>query len=155
VSVTVAQTNDVAGYLALAAQVEHWFGPMVNDAGFHHALDTNIRRGTAMVVRSPDTTGLRGGILFSIRPPTCRINWLVVAQTDRGAGVGRALVTEAVRHLDSPGLVEVVTFSHDHPAALPSGARNFYEQLGFTPGEPADPGPDGTPRQWYRKHHTP
>jgi GNAT superfamily N-acetyltransferase len=153
--VTVAQTTDVTGYLALATQVEHWFGPMVNDPGFHHALDNNIRRGTAMCVHRPDETGLRGGILFSIRPPICRINWLVVAQSDRGTGVGRALVTEAVRQLDSPGLVEVVTFSHDHPAAVPSGARSFYERLGFTPANPAAPGPDGTPRQWYRKHHTP
>lgn len=102
VFVTVAQPTDVTGYLALAAQVEHWFGPMVNDAGFH-----------------------------------------------------RALVTEAVRQLDGPGLVEVVTFSHNHPAAAPSGARSFYERLGFTTDEPADPAPDGTPRQWYRKDRAP
>jgi GNAT superfamily N-acetyltransferase len=152
VFVTVARTTDVSSYLALAAQVEHWFGPMVDDAGFHHALDKNIRRGSAMCVHRPDATGLRGGILFSLLPSICRITWLVVAQTDRGAGVGRALVTEAVRQLDGPGLVEVVTFSQDHPAAM---ARNFYERLGLTAGEPADPGPDGTARQWYRKHHAP
>lgn len=149
--VTVAETTDVAGYLALAAQVEHWFGPMVDDPGFHHVLDKNIRRGTAMCARRRDTTNLRGGILFTLRPPVCRINWLVVAQGDRGGGVGRALVTEAVRRLDGPGLVEVVTFSEDHPAAAPSGARRFYERLGFTAAERADAAPDGTPRQWYRK----
>jgi GNAT superfamily N-acetyltransferase len=155
VLVTVAHPTDLAGYLALAAQVEHWFGPMVNDTGFRHVLEKNIGRGTAMCVHRPDATGLRGGILFSIRPSICRINWLVVAQADRGAGVGATLVTEAIRQLDGPGVVEVVTFSHDHPAAMPSGARAFYERLGFTAREPADPAPDGTPRQWYRKHHTP
>ena len=152
--VTVAEPADVAGYMALAAQVEHWFGPMVDDPGFRHALDRNIQRGTAACARRADATGLRGGILFNVRGPVCLINWLVVAQADRGAGLGRALVAEAVGRLDGPGLVEVVTFSAYHPAAAPSGARRFYERLGFTANEPADAGPDGTPRQWYRKHLT-
>jgi GNAT superfamily N-acetyltransferase len=151
VIVTVAQPADVTGFLALAGQVEHWFGPMVDEPGFRDALDRNIRRGTALCVRRQGDTGLRGGILFNIHPPVCRINWLVVAQADRGLGVGRALVTEAVCRGDSPSLIEVITFSEDHPAALPSDARQFYERLGFTAAEPADPGPDGTPRQWYRK----
>jgi GNAT superfamily N-acetyltransferase len=151
VIVAVAEIADVAGFLALAAQVEDWFGPMVDEPGFHHALERNIRRGTAMCVRRQDGTGLRGGILFNIRPPVCRVSWLVVAQADRGLGVGQALVTEAVHRLDSPGLIEVITFSEDHPAAEPSGARKFYERLGFIADEAAEAGPDGTPRQWYRK----
>lgn len=74
VFVTVAQPTDVTGYLALAPQVEHWFGPMVNDPGFHRALDRNIRRGTAMCVHRPDATGLRGGILFA-RPYAESTGW--------------------------------------------------------------------------------
>lgn len=154
VIVTVAQTADVGGFLALAAQVEPWFGPMVDEPGFRHALERNISRGTALCVRHRDGAGLRGGILFGIHPPACRISWLVVADADRGAGVGRALVTAVTHRLDSGGVVEVITFGAHHPAAEPSGARRFYEQLGFTPGEPADAGPDGTPRQWYRKQLT-
>jgi GNAT superfamily N-acetyltransferase len=151
VLVTVAQPADVAGFLALAAQVEHWFGPMVDQPAFHDALERNIRRGTALCARHEDGPDLRGGILFNVRPPRCRINWLVVAPTDRGLGIGQALVTEAAHRLHGSGLIEVITFSEDHPAAQPSGARTFYQRLGFTPDEPADPGPDGTPRQWYRK----
>ncbi len=150
-TVTLAQPSDVAGFLALAAQVEVWFGPMVDDPGFRQALERNIRRGTAICVRRPDGTGLRGGILFNIRPPVCRITWLVVSHHDRGHGIGRALVTRAARQLDGHGTIEVITFSTDHPAAEPSGARTFYERSGFAAGEPADAGPDGTPRQWYRK----
>ncbi len=149
--VTVAQLADVAGFLTLAGQVEHWFGPMVNESGFREALERHIRRGTALCVRRRHDTSLRGGILFTSRPPLCQIDWLVVAQADRGLGVGRALVTEAVHRSDSPSLVEVITFSEDHPAALPSGARQFYERLGFIAAEPADAGPDGTPRQWYKR----
>lgn len=150
-NVTVARMADVTGFLALAGQVEQWFGPMVDQPGFRDALQRNIQRGTAMCVRHHDGTDLRGGILFNTRPLVCRISWLVVAHSDRGLGVGRALVTEALHRLDSPGLIEVITFSEDHPAATPSGARQFYQRLGFTAQEPADPGPDGTPRQWYRK----
>jgi hypothetical protein len=51
VIVTVAEMTDVAGYLALAVQVEHWFGPMLGDPVFHPVLDKNIRRGTALCVR--------------------------------------------------------------------------------------------------------
>jgi GNAT superfamily N-acetyltransferase len=124
---------------------------MVEEPGFRHALERNIRRGTATCVHRLDGTGLRGGILFNIRPPVFRISWLVVARADRGTGIGRALVTEAVQRLGSPCVIEVIRFSEDYPAAQPSGARKFYERLGFTAEEPADAGPDGTPRHWYRK----
>jgi ribosomal protein S18 acetylase RimI-like enzyme len=146
-----AQMADVPAFLELAGQVERWFGPMVNEPAFHEALERSIDRGTALCVRRQDGDGLRGGILFSVRPQLCRINWLVVSHSDRRQGVGEALVTEAVRRQGGHGVVEVVTFSVDHPAAQPSGARAFYERLGFKAEEPADAGPDGTPRQWYRK----
>jgi predicted N-acetyltransferase YhbS len=44
----------------------------------------------------------------------------------------------------------VVTFGADHPGAVSSGARVFYERLGFSPAEAADPGPEGGSRQVYR-----
>ncbi|MBB4966139.1 GNAT family N-acetyltransferase [Saccharothrix violaceirubra] len=151
VKVTAARVADVASFLGLAGHVEQWFGPMVDQPGFRDALRRNIDRGTAMCVRPQDGGDLRGGILFTIRPPVCRIGWLVVAPPDRGTGVGRALVTEVVRRLDGSGMVEVITFGEDHPAARPSGARTFYLRLGFAAQEPADPGPDGTSRQWFRR----
>ncbi|GAA4256862.1 hypothetical protein [Dactylosporangium darangshiense] len=40
-------------------------------------------------------------------------------------------------------MIEVITFSAGHPAARDSGAGAFYERL--------EDGPDGTPRQWYRR----
>ena len=33
---------------------------------------------------------------------------------------------------------------------MTSGARVFYERLGFTPAEAAEPGPEGGSRQVYR-----
>ena len=80
------------------------------------------------------------------------MRWLVVSAPARGRGVGRALMTEAMRRFVSgPGVVEVVTFGAGHPSATASGARAFYERLGFTPAEAAAPGPEGGSRQVYRK----
>jgi hypothetical protein len=61
-------------------------------------------------------------------------------------------MAEAMRRFVSgPGTVEVVTFGAGHPDAAASGARVFYERLGFTPAEAAAPGPEGGSRQVYRK----
>jgi hypothetical protein len=61
-------------------------------------------------------------------------------------------MAEAVgRFVHGPGTLEVVTFGADHPGAEASGARVFYERLGFAPGEGADPGPEGGSRQVFRR----
>ncbi|MFI7672228.1 GNAT family N-acetyltransferase [Actinophytocola sp. NPDC049390] len=150
-NVRLAEERDLAGFLGLAAQVEHWFGPMVDDPGFRAVVAKNIRRATALVAADPDT-GLAGGLLFSPKPPVFRINWLVVDEASRGGGVGRALLTDAFRRfVHGPGVIEVITFGADHPGATASNARAFYQALGFVPAEPADPGPEGGSRQVFRR----
>ena len=57
----------------------------------------------------------------------------------------------ARRFVTGHGVVEVVAFGADHPGASASGARAFYERLGFIPAESAAPGPEGGSRQVYRK----
>lgn len=146
-----ARTADVAGFLRLAGEVERWFGPMVDDPGFVTAVERHVGRSAALVADGPEP-GLLGGLLFGGRAPTYRIHWLVVAGAARGRGVGRALVAAAFRrYVAAPGTVEVVTFGPDHPGAVDSGARAFYERLGFTPAERADPGPEGGSRQVFRR----
>ncbi|MFD8081835.1 GNAT family N-acetyltransferase [Kitasatospora sp. NPDC059722] len=149
----LARPADLPGFLALAAEVEHWFGPMVDDPGFRRAVVRNIDRGRATVVDGPDG-GLLGALLFGGEPPVHHLHWLVVAERARGTGVGRALVEDVLRRRVRvrPATVEVVTFGADHPGAVVSGARVFYERLGFTPAEPAEPGPEGGSRQVYRLH---
>jgi ribosomal protein S18 acetylase RimI-like enzyme len=84
--------------------------------------------------------------------PIYQIRWLVVAEQARRQGVGRALVADAIARFvrDRQAVVEVVTFAQDHAAASISGARSFYEHLGFIAAEPADVGPEGGPRQIFR-----
>ena len=163
-----AQQQDRSGLLALAAQVEHWFGPMVDDPGFHSALDKHISRGMALVAvasgsavvsgaadspESPESPrpDVLGGLLFGAQPPTYHLHWLVVSERERGTGIGRALLADAQRRfVRGPGHIEVVTFGIDHPGAVASGARVFYERLGFTAAEPTTPGPEGGSRQIFR-----
>ncbi|MCK7625232.1 GNAT family N-acetyltransferase [Streptomyces sp. RS10V-4] len=156
-----AAHQDLPGFLRLAGQVEQWFGPMVGEPGFRDAVAGHIKRAEALVAASdtpPAAPDLLGGLLFgphpagSPGPARHRVNWLVVAEGCRGRGVGRALLADAVRRfVTRPGTLEVVTFGSDHPGADASGARRFYEALGFTPAEAAPPGPEGGSRQRYRK----
>lgn len=157
--VRLAREPDLAGFLALAAQVEQWFGPMVDDPGFSEAVVAHIHGGKALVaVDRPADAGLAagqppllGGLLFGSDAPTFHVHWLVVSERARGLGVGAALMGDAMRrYVTGPGTVEVVTFGADHPGAVESGARVFYERLGFIPAEPTDPGPEGGSRQIYR-----
>ncbi|QHY99907.1 Acetyltransferase (GNAT) family protein [Streptomyces sp. S4.7] len=156
VIVRLARERDLAGFLCLAAQVEHWFGPMVDHPGFSAAVAEHIRGSKALVAVGPDNgpdsqPPLSGGLLFGSDAPTFHIHWLVVSRQARGRGVGAALMADAMkRYVTRPGTVEVVTFGADHPGAADSGARVFYERLGFTPAEVTDPGPEGGPRQVYR-----
>ncbi|MFG3225071.1 GNAT family N-acetyltransferase [Kitasatospora sp. NPDC048194] len=149
-----ARPDDLPGFLALAAEVEHWFGPMVAEPGFRRAVRRSTDRGLATVAE--DGQGLLGGLLFGsteATPPLHHLHWLVVAERARGTGCGRALVEDALRrHVRPPAVLEVVTFGPDHPGAVASGARVFYERLGFTPAEAAEPGPEGGSRQVYRRH---
>jgi GNAT superfamily N-acetyltransferase len=146
--------EDSPGLIALAAQVENWFGPMASEPGFRAALTRHIGRGTSLVATKDADAGggLLGGLLFTPKPPAYHVRWLVVAEHARGTGIGRALLADAMRRfVTAPGTLEVVTFGADHPGASASGARVFYERLGFIPAEAAAPGPEGGSRQAYRK----
>ncbi|QKW19000.1 GNAT family N-acetyltransferase [Kitasatospora sp. NA04385] len=168
VRVRTGVPGDAAGLVRLAGQVEHWFGPMVDDPGFHTAVAEQLACGSTLVAfdgtgstgsspgSSPDDAGgggvLLGGLLVGHHPPVCHLHWLVVDDRARGLGLGRALVAEALaRRPAGVRTVEVVTFGADHPGAVASGARVFYERLGFSPAEATDPGPEGGSRQVYRR----
>jgi GNAT superfamily N-acetyltransferase len=152
VQVRLASEKDTRGFIELAGQVEQWFGPMVGEPGFLSVLAKHIRRGTALVASTAGRTDVLGGMLFSAKPPAYHVRWVVVSQNARGQGIGRALLADAMRRfVTDQGVVEVVTFGADHPGAAVSGARAFYERLGFTPAEPAASGPEGGSRQVYRK----
>ncbi|MFG2694330.1 GNAT family N-acetyltransferase [Kitasatospora sp. NPDC048407] len=150
VRIRTGRDGDAAGLVRLAGQVERWFGAMVDEPGFHEAVERQLDRGTALV--ATDGNRVVGGLLVGYEASVCHLHWLVVDESARGAGVGRALVAEALaRCPDGVASVEVVTFGADHPGAVAGGARVFYERLGFSPAEAAGNGPEGGSRQVYRR----
>jgi GNAT superfamily N-acetyltransferase len=155
VIVRLASEEDTPGFIGFARQVEQWFGPMAGEPGFAAALARHIRRGTALVATTADHRDILGGLLFTAKPPAYHVRWLVISEHVRGKGIGRALMADAIRRfITDDGTVAAVTFGAGHPGASASGARAFYERLGFTPAESAAPGPDGRSRQVYRKRIT-
>jgi GNAT superfamily N-acetyltransferase len=155
--VVLASSQDIVPWLALAAQVEPLFGPMLNDPVFLRALERNVVRGTAFCVREGDGlpgVPLMGGLLFSPRahcpaqPARYRISWLAVAASHRRQGVGRLLVEYVFGLVRPPAEIAVTTFGPDAPGGEP--ARAFYERMGFSPAEQVEDGPEGGSRQVYR-----
>jgi len=155
IRVEVATAADVPVILGLAGEVEHWFGPMVGNPGFRRAVDEHIAQQRALVAFGSGGEPA-GGVLFGGSSPRFAVHWLVVSDRVRGQGVGRSLMESVMERLTNGGglasgeVVDVVTFGEDHPGAIESGARVFYERLGFTPAEPAPDGPEGGSRQVYR-----
>ena len=155
VTVEVATEAEVPLILGLAGEVEHWFGPMVANPGFLRALDEHIAQQRALLAFDQDRKPV-GGVLFGGETPRFAVHWLVVSSSVRGQGVGRVLMTDVIdrltggRGLATGEVLDVVTFGEDHPGAVESGARVFYERLGFVPAEPAPNGPEGGSRQVFR-----
>jgi GNAT superfamily N-acetyltransferase len=99
-----ARSHDVSSWLELVSEVEELFGPML---AFEAHLRTAIARGTAIVVAAQHAVA--GGALLSSDDRTHRILWLAVRRSQRGRGVGAALVTAALERWPV-GDIEVVTF---------------------------------------------
>ncbi|MGH9046895.1 MAG: GNAT family N-acetyltransferase [Acidimicrobiales bacterium] len=150
VRVEPAEPRDIEPWMVLAAEVEHLFGPMIEEPEFERSVSRAIARGTALCARVGDMAmdRLAGALLFSGGPDPYAIHWLAVAEGHRRRGIGRFLVERACRRSPAyPCTVEVVTFGADHAG---SSARRFYERLGFVAAEIVANGPDGGSRQVYR-----
>ncbi len=130
--ISPATPADVPSWLALAAEVEPLFGPMVGDPGFLRALRRNIDRGSAFCVRergASATKPLMGGLLWSAHPPEYGIGWLAVASEHRRLGVGRTLVRHVLSQVPRGSVVAVTTFAANFPGG--EEASRFYGKLGF------------------------
>jgi GNAT superfamily N-acetyltransferase len=116
VRIVEASDPDFAAFLALAAEVEDWFGPMVADAGFHRAIRKAIDRGSALVAFDAAERVVAGLLFSNQKAPEYDIRWLVVSASRRSEGIGEALIGQALlRWVRPPAVVSVVTFRSRPP----------------------------------------
>ncbi|KQO18475.1 GNAT family N-acetyltransferase [Paenibacillus sp. Leaf72] len=148
-----ATKEDIQSWLALASEVEHLFGPMVDSPKFLQALEKNIQQNRAFCVREkdgPPGARLLGGLLFSSsQAPLYKIGWLSVAREARSKGVATLLLNHILMLIPTSSELTVTTFGEDVLEGLP--ARRLYEKFGFVPLPLAIPaGPEGGSRQMFR-----
>lgn len=137
-------SEDFDRWIRLAKEVEPLFGPMVEDPSFHEGLRQAILDGDAFCMRGPgggDGQILHGGIIISREAN--EILWFAVAEQCRRQGIGKALLEEAIRHLDPARPITVMTFHGSVQAGLP--ARRLYRACGFKDSHPAGLNPAGIP----------
>ena len=150
--VQVAQPEDVESWLGLATEVEHLFGPLVNEPNFLSALMRNIKRGSAYCIREfdgPAGAPLWAGVLFSANPPLYKIGWMAVSRDHRRCGFGRTLLAYITSLVELPGEITVTTFGPNVTGG--EAARAFYLDAGFVPAEMTDNTSEGGSRQVFRK----
>ena len=139
-----AEPRDLSGWLVLAKEVEHLFGPMSEVPEYRAALDGAIASGHALAAVVPSDDGAEevvGGVVFS--PEVGSVEWLAVSARARGAGLGRELLSAASVRLDPARPIRVQTFA---PASAGgAAARRLYAAFGFEDREDAEPTPAGVP----------
>lgn len=127
-----ATKDDFQNWLKLASEVEHLFGPMVDNRLFHDSLMKCIAEGRALCVRERNGkpgSPLIGGLMLSAEPPVYRIGWLAVAKEWRRKGIGRLLVEYVFNNVKRPSEVIVTTFAENDK--LGQEAVMFYKNMGF------------------------
>jgi ADP-ribose pyrophosphatase YjhB (NUDIX family)/ribosomal protein S18 acetylase RimI-like enzyme len=146
-----AEYDDIPAWLDLTAEVEVFFGPLVDEAGFRLNLRKNVERGTALCVREddgPPGTPLMGGLMFGPKPPKYELAFLAVAERWRRQGVASALVKQFFTRVIRPANVVLLTFADTEPTG--QAATAFYRHLGFIPGEYGPVSLTGVRTQVYR-----
>lgn len=134
------QRTDCEAWLAIATEVEHLFGPMVDSSDFRQGIQGCIDSGEAYGVE--DDAGEVAGIVALSRASN-EIVWLAVKRDKRGRGYGALLVNKAVELLEKQGDIHVQTFAQDVPEG--AGARAVYRRYGFADVRDAGPNPAGVP----------
>lgn len=132
--------GDIDNWLELAQEVEPLFGPMVNEAGFHAALEAVIDEARAFCIRN-DIGKLCGAIVLSYEKN--EIEWLAVSVRQRRKRLGEALLNYAINKLNPWEWITVQTFDKTVIAGIE--ARNLYTKYGFQEVEQAGLNPAGLP----------
>ncbi len=150
--VVQAQLDDLTAWLALARDVEDYFGhALADDPGYQESVRKNMQRGTAYCVREQDArpgAALIGALLLSPRAHKVELSWLAVSPHWRRAGIASALVQHTLHQVTPPAEIVLITFSEAVPHSVP--ARELYLRHDFSPAEEGPPNAAGLPTQVFR-----
>lgn len=138
----ISDLFDMPGWLLLAMEAEPLFGPMVESPDFFEGLTQALLDGTALCIRDDanrENSGLCGGIIISKENNS--IIWFVVASKFRNKGLGKKLLTEAMKHLDHSKPITVNTFEDSLKDGL--AARSIYQKFGFKDSGKGENNPAG------------
>jgi GNAT superfamily N-acetyltransferase len=107
--------------------------------GFNHEFDAYVAKGMAEFIERfggrdrlwiAETRGRYSGSVAVVRRDenTAQLRWLIVEPKDRGKGIGRQLINEAVRFAKDKGFDSVMLWTIDFLHA----ARRLYAAAGFS-----------------------
>ncbi len=130
--------KDYSIWLEMAEEVEHLFGPMVQNKDFQEGIKSCINKGDSFCTTNSD--GIVTGIIAIDRTQN-EISWLAVRKQYRGNKTGDILVKKAVDELLDNGNIYVQTFSEN--AEVGNSARKLYLNNGFTDFNAAGKNPAG------------
>ena len=133
-----ATVGDIAGWINLAREVEHLFGPMADCPEFEKGLKRCASEGHAFVSES-EKGSIEGAI--AIDREANEIAWLAVGRSARGQGVGSALLQRALFALDASRPMRVQTFAEGIEEG--EGARRLFSAFGFCEASRAGKNPAG------------
>lgn len=148
IEVDYARDEDIVGWIELAAEVAHLFGPL-DTREFRASLERAVagRRAFCIRERNGDDVKLIGAISVSYADNA--IEWLAVARSFRGMGYGEALLDFAMARLDRSRIITVQTF--DQGTEEGRVARRIYEKHGFIETQSVGVNPAGIPTVMMKK----
>ncbi|MCW7753406.1 GNAT family N-acetyltransferase [Desulfobotulus sp. H1] len=137
VTIRSLQKGDQCAVMALAREVEPFFGRMAGVSEFEDGIRACLENGNGLCCEGPD--GLEGVIITDKN--TNAIEWFVVGSRSRGKGRGRLLLEGALSQLDRERDLTVQTFASHVPEGM--AARSLYMKMGFTDFRDAGKNPAG------------
>lgn len=124
----LAVDADIPGWMELVRTVQDKF-PGLDEEEYAAALPKRIAKGEAWVFRDGDR--ILAALLYSKKRR--ELDFLAVSPDFRRRGLARKLVETAAAQLSVGTMFSVVTYRAGDPMGV--DAREFYEAMGFVPGE--------------------
>jgi GNAT superfamily N-acetyltransferase len=141
--VRLATIADIPSWLEIAREVENLFGPMPM---FEVTVKNKIAHDDAICVGTHSGM-VSGGLLLGGDSTGRWIRWLAVRRSERGLGIGAALVAAALDRCPRSDTISLATFGADSVEG--KAAKRLYARFGFVAREELPRGPEGGTRQLF------